>query len=286
MRRAGVVCEGIVSVREPRVKPQDRARYLLNARSSEHARRVDAARRVMLRALDIAGSVERLAVFTSWGSDSVPLCDLALDVAGATDAATATRPLRLVHIASTYEIPGGEAVVEHFAARGGARIETIPPARTLDETIAWLRTLGLDHSRTSTSAKKAGNRAKAEKGTAWAEANGCTVQVLGMRASETLSRRKLFAVRGPIYEARGITIACPMASWSPADVWAYTVAHGLPWHPLYDCETLGHTRETLSNTGWLTTHGAQSGRIAWLRRHYPELYERLLAEWPELRGLG
>lgn len=264
------------------MKTQDRARYLLFARSREHARRVDSARRVLDRALTIAGCVERMAVFTSWGSDSVPICDLALDAL----APTAERPMRLVHLASPYEIPGDEGVVEHFAARPGARIETLPPSRTLEETIEWLHGIGLDHERTRASTQKAGNRAKADRGTAWAEANGCAVQVLGMRADETLSRRKLFATRGPVYEARGITIACPLASWSSADVWAYTVARGLPWHPLYDCETLGHTRETLSNTGWLTTHGAQRGRIAWLRRHYPDLHERLLEEWPQLRALG
>lgn len=207
----------------------------------------------------------------------MPLCDIALDTLGPA--------VTLVHLASSYEIPGGEPVVEHFAARG-ARIETVPPARTLEETVAWLRVVGLGCDRTSEAAKKTSNRAKGDRGAAWAEEHGVSVQVLGMRGDETLSRRALFAARGPIYQARGLWIACPLASWSVVDVWAYTVAHDLPWHPLYDCEALGYTRETLSNTGWLTTHGVADGRIAWLRRHYPGLHARLVDEWPHLKGLA
>jgi len=258
------------------VKPQDRARYLMHARSPQHRRRVERARSVLLAALRAADDdPTRVAVFTSWGSDSVPLCDLALDTLGA--------GVPMVHLASSYEIPGGERVVEHFAARG--RVVDVPSSRTLEETVAWLHEIGLDCERESESSKKIGNRAKGDKGAAWARAHGCAVQVLGMRGDETIARRALFAARGPIYPSRGLTIACPLASWSTVDAWSYTVARGLPWHPLYDCEGLGLTRETLSNTGWLTTHGAASGRIAWLRRYYPGLCERLCDEWPHLRAM-
>lgn len=258
-----------------RVRAQDRARYLMHARTTEHRRRVERARSVLRTAAEIAGGVEAVAVMTSWGSDSVPLCDLALDTLG---------PVTLVHLASAYEIPGGERVVDHFAAR--ARVVTLPPSRTLDETVAWLHEIGLDCERASESAKKVGNRAKGDRGAAWALEHGCAVQVLGMRGDETLSRRALFAARGPIYRSRGLAIACPLAAWSTADVWSYAVSRGLPWHPLYDCEGLGFSRETLSNTGWLTTHGVASGRIAWLRRYYPDLYARLCDEWPHLRSLA
>lgn len=259
------------------MKAADRARYAMHARSAAHRRRVERARAVLLDALRLADDdPTRVAVFTSWGSDSVPLCDLAIETLGAGVA--------LVHMASSYEIPGGEHVVEHFAAR--AHVETLAASRTLAETIAWLHDVGLGCDRVTDASKKIVNRAKGDKGTGWSIAHGMAVQVLGMRADETLSRRKLFAARGPIYPARGLHIACPLASWSTVDVWAYTVARGLPWHPLYDCEGLGFTRETLSNTGWLTTHGVASGRIAWLRRFYPGLHARLTDEWPHLRGLA
>lgn len=259
------------------MKPADRARYLMHARNTAHRRRVEGARGVLLDALALAdGDPTRVAVFTSWGSDSVPLCDLAIDTLGA--------GVVLVHMASAATMPGGERVLEHFAPR--ARVETIPALRTIAEDIAWLHDVGLGCDRVTTASKKVVNRAKGDKGTAWSVAHGMAVQVLGMRAGETLSRRKLFAARGPIYPARGIHIACPLAAWSVVDVWAYTVSRGLPWHPLYDCEGLGYTRETLSNVGWLTTLDVPSGRVAWLRRFYPALHARLVEEWPHLRGLA
>lgn len=259
------------------MKPQDRARYLMHARTAGFRRRVERARGVLLAALDAAdGDPTRVAVFTSWGADSVPLCDLALDTLGA--------GVPLVHMESPLPMPGGERVVEHFAAR--ARIVTIEPDATLNAVIAWLHEIGTECDRETRVGQKAGNRLKADKGTEWTLANGCAAQVLGMRADETLSRRALFAARGPVYRARGLIMACPLASWSVVDVWAYAVSRALPWHPLYDCEGLGFTRETLSNTSWITTHGVTSGRVAWLRRYYPDLHARLVAEWPHLRGLG
>lgn len=259
------------------MKPQDRARYLMHSRTPGFARRVERARGVLLAALDAAdGDPTRVAVFTSWGADSVPLCDLALDTIGA--------GAPLVHMRSPFPMPGGERVVEHFAAR--ARLVTIEPDADNATILSWLHLIGTECDREEKGDQKAGNRMKASKGAEWSLANGCAAQVLGMRADETLSRRRLFAARGPIYRARGLTMACPLASWSVADVWAYTTSRGLPWHPLYDCEGLGFTRETLSNTSWITTHGVTSGRIAWLRRYYPDLHARLVAEWPHLRGLG
>jgi hypothetical protein len=43
---------------------------------------VERARSILRTAVEIAGGVEAVAVFTSWGSDSVPLCDLALSTRG------------------------------------------------------------------------------------------------------------------------------------------------------------------------------------------------------------
>lgn len=69
-------------------------------------------------------------------------------------------------------------------------------------------------------------------------------------------------------------------------MWARIAERGLPYHPLYDCESHGMTRETLRNSGWLTTVGAAEGRIAWLRQHFPEQYRALAAEFPQVRRLG
>jgi 3'-phosphoadenosine 5'-phosphosulfate sulfotransferase (PAPS reductase)/FAD synthetase len=79
--------------------------------------------------------------------------------------------------------------------------------------------------------------------------------------------------------------AQPLAWWSAQDTWAYLFSREVPYHPLYDRETHGQTRETLRNTGWLSTDGAEQGRIAWLREHYPDQYRLLEAAFPRIRQL-
>ena len=254
------------------MKPQDRARYMVHAQSAQFARRVAESRAVLRR----AAALGPVAVSTSWGKDSVALADLAIDTLG---------PVPLVHFASSYELPGSDAVVEHFRARTTVHVE--PALRSLDETIAWLREVGLPHDRSVAGQGRVVAAVKKDRGTEWARARGIAVSLLGLRADENQrTRGRLFAARGPLYEARGGWIACPLAAWSAVDVWAWIVARDLPWHPLYDRETHGLTRETLRGGGWLSTDGASHGRLAWLRAHYRAEWERLVAEWPGLRGIS
>ncbi len=102
------------------------------AKTSVHKKRVAKARDTLVR----AASAGRLVISTSWGKDSVALCDLAIDTLG---------PVDLMHMASPYELPGYESIVEHFTAR--APIHTVPPRRTLAEYIAWLQVIGLGYER-------------------------------------------------------------------------------------------------------------------------------------------
>lgn len=78
-------------------------------------------------------------------------------------------------------------------------------------------------------------------------------------------------------------MTCPLAWWTARDVWAYLVSRSVPWHPIYDYEDCGLTREKNRNTGWLSTDGASEGRLIWLRRHFPEQWERLATEFPDVR---
>jgi len=254
------------------VKPADRARYLVHARSAQFGQRVAEARAALRRAV----AVGPVAVSTSWGKDSCALADLAIDTLG---------PVPLVHFASSYELPGSEPVVEHFRARTTVHVE--PALRSLDETIAWLREVGLPHERSVSQQACVVGAIKRDRGDEWARAHGIAVSALGLRASESGRRRRALGSLGPLYQrADGGWIAAPLLRWTACDVWTWTVARGLPWLPLYDRETLGQTRESLRNGGWLSTDCAARGRLAWLRAHYRGEWERLVAEWPGLRSLS
>jgi phosphoadenosine phosphosulfate reductase len=224
-------------------------------------RRVAEARNILER----ASSLGRVSVSMSWGKDSVVAGHLALQ--------HLPPPVTMTHIASSYRLPGFEHVQVYFAER--ADLHIIEPRRTLQETIEWLREIGLPHERTAAQQQAVVKAIKKDVGTAWCIDNGFGVQVMGIRADESKARSAFLRARGAIYDARGMKVACPLAWWAAKDVWAYIVANDLPYHPLYDCETHGQTRETLRNTGWLSTDGAEHGRIVWLREHYPEQYATL-----------
>jgi phosphoadenosine phosphosulfate reductase len=248
------------------MKDIDRAAYLAHASSRAFCRRVDEACRV----IEQAAAKGRVVVATSWGKDSVVLADLALRVLGR---------VQLLHIASSYRLPGYERVQEYFESR--TDLHVIQPRRTLAETFDWLREVGLPHERTKAQQATVVQKIKKDVGTQWCKDNGYTVQMLGMRADENRrTRGMLFRRLGLIYEARGITMAAPLGWWTARDVWSYLVANDLPWHPMYDMETHGFSRESIRNAGWLSTDGAERGRISWLREHYPEQYRMLVSEFP------
>lgn len=106
-----------------------------------------------------------------------------------------------------------------------------------------------------------------------------------MRAEESANRRRLFRARGTTYLRGGTEWVCnPLAWWTANDVWAYLVSRGLPWHRLYDCETLGFTRERLRSGGWLYTDGVHDGWIPWLREHFPDQFRQLVAAFPHMEA--
>lgn len=251
----------------------DMRQYEVYARTAAFARKVDRARAEVER---VAREHDRWLVSSSWGKDSCALAGLVHEVVGP--------GFHVSHLQSPYELPGYERVTEWFAAR--CVIHTLSTRRTLADYISWLQEHGLGIDRES---KQKVNRArKADELSTFAEEHGFTLQALGMRADESMVRRRLFRSRGLTYQrATGGWISNPIGWWSTSDVWAYLVSRGIPWHPLYDCETHGVTRARIRNAGWLTVAGDQTDwRIPWLRQHYPEQYRLLLAAFPRVGLFG
>jgi 3'-phosphoadenosine 5'-phosphosulfate sulfotransferase (PAPS reductase)/FAD synthetase len=213
----------------------------------------------------------------SWGKDSTVLGHLALE--------TLEHPLQMAHLKCAHEIPGGECVAAYFAER--AQIHELQPINTLEESLVWLRDVGLPHERAKSVQQRIIKTRKKDRATEWLRGIGFEVTALGMRAQESLARKACMKYHGLTYQLKdsGHWVTNPIGHWSHADVWAYLVSRELPWHPLYDHEWAGQTRETIRNGGWLYTDGADRGWAAWLRRFYPELFERLAEEFPRVRHL-
>jgi 3'-phosphoadenosine 5'-phosphosulfate sulfotransferase (PAPS reductase)/FAD synthetase len=244
----------------------DLRQYEVWAQTSAHRARLDRAR----ARIEAAAKLGPVVVLSSWGKDSQAMVEMAIDVLG---SATQVR-----HLASAYRLPGWDAVEAHYAIR--CRVQVVPDRRSVEDVIAWLRQVGLPHERTSKGKVKAGTKVKTARGIE--SAVDGEVHLMGMRIDEGGPRAISLRKRGHTYAARGHYVCCPLVDWTSQDVWAVIASRGLPYLPLYDCETHGQTRETLRNTGWLTLAGWDNGRVAWLAAHYPDLYKRLRTEFPQL----
>jgi phosphoadenosine phosphosulfate reductase len=248
----------------------DLREYATHARTVALRRKVELARQEIER--EIAGG--RFVVCSSWGKDSCALVSLVQSVAGT--------GFDVAHLESPYELPGYDRVLEWFRAR--CVVHTIPAQRTLAEYVEWLQRHGLGYERDKLlDARKASKR---DELTEWIRDRGFVLQLLGMRAQESKGRRQCFRFRGLSYDAHGLRVSNPIGWWTARDVWSYLVSRDVPWHPLYDAETHGETRETLRNGGWLSVHGCNDARVPWLRAHYPEEYRALRGAFPQVTRLG
>lgn len=243
--------------------------YRLHARTRQYGQR----RKAAISALERAAAMGRPLVCSSWGKDSVVLVDLACEVYGQSD---------VVYLRSPAALPGVERVIDAYRPR--ITYHEVRRAESLADYIAWVRDVGLPHERTASGQAKAVASIKADPAEEWMVAHRYDVLILGMRAEESVRRARLMRTRGSTYRrANGRWVANPLASWTARDVWAHIADRGLTYHrELYDAETHGETRETLRNLGWLSTDGAERGRVAWLRAHFPQLYHRLREEFPEI----
>lgn len=109
--------------------------------------------------------------------------------------------------------------------------------------------------------------------------------IWGIRAEETRGRRILLRNKGLLYETeKGIGKCSPIGWWKAQDLWLAIDSLNIPYNPLYDKEMPPFfTRETISNSGWLTTDRADHGKILWMKKFYPEEYRRLAKLFPEVK---
>jgi 3'-phosphoadenosine 5'-phosphosulfate sulfotransferase (PAPS reductase)/FAD synthetase len=111
-------------------------------------------------------------------------------------------------------------------------------------------------------------------------------QFLGLRIEESNQRRKMLGHRSGLYFAnnRKMWTCCPIYCWSGQDVWAYLVTQNLPWAALYDAP--GQSRERIRNDiVFLAGSGSiRHGQFCFWKKLYPELFNLLAKEWPEIRN--
>lgn len=119
----------------------------------------------------------------------------------------------------------------------------------------------------------------------FAKSKGWDCCIWGIRAEETKGRAVLLRNRGLIYDSNGIGKCSPIGWWKAKEVWEAIDALKIPYNPLYDkVMPPFFTRETNKNSGWLTTDKATRGRLVWMKKFYPEEYEKIEKLFPEVRN--
>lgn len=105
----------------------------------------------------------------------------------------------------------------------------------------------------------------------------------GLRAEECDGRRKHFASRGHIFRYKNGVLGCmPIAHWRYNDVWAYIVSMDIPYAGTYDRMWDMKEREQRVSY-WAGITNLRFGRYFWLKKNYPELWNRLASAIPEAR---
>ena len=109
--------------------------------------------------------------------------------------------------------------------------------------------------------------------------------IMGLRAEESKGRRINYARKGSIYEAKGRITCQPIAHWSGPLVMGYLLARGVPLHPLYTARW--HVPPHERRMSWLVhPRFLGEGQLIFIKSCFPDVYERLVAQHPELCTLA
>jgi len=244
-----------------------RDEFVLYSRLLIFQKRINEARNIILQALAMN---EKWYLACSFGKDS--LCLLNLIIKEKPD-------IPVLHMDSGYCFPETYAVRQYYQEKHSLNLTILPASMDYFEL---MRQFGIPSiSRTKSQQIKVVQRLKKDRSLEWAQQNGLNGVFLGLRKDEARGRKLILNLRSPIYQLKnGLWKANPLANWSFKDVWAYIVTNGLKYPVFYDYTGLGRTREWIRNSSWCTTDGAERGQVVWLKYYYPELYKRLIAEFP------
>lgn len=228
--------------------------------------------RAVLDAQSIVAAHEGYAVACSWGKDSTVLLHLAASVWPAVGCTSArysdfeTLPdmpqVRDAVLARCPDVRYHEVRCpgewEMYERAGDFFMDAISPGEKA--AVRWWRASFI-------AAQSAARTAMQARGT-----------FLGLRHEESRARRLTVARKGVSYTKRdGEAIALPLARWTGREVWAYLVAHELPWLHIYDAAP---DRDRARSAFCFATGGANTIWRHGVWQQWREAYPDHFAHWP------
>lgn len=230
----------------------------------------------------------------SGGKDSLVVLDLVRQV---------DRGVPVVFFDSGLEFPETYQYLAQLAQMWGLNFQVIPPRLTALELLAghggWdhrgrgSATPGMHQVLITEPAAKAhamfgagelwGVRAQESRGRAAAYTNG-------LRAASCAceprcdGRQRRARHGGRIARVDGTVVFGPVWDWKTDEIWGHISRHLLPVNPVYaKLRRLGAPEHFLRVSMMVEAHRLEEGRITWLRRGWPELFEELAVILPRLR---
>ena len=257
------------------MRSSERLVYELHSQTREFSHRVQAGLKIISDGLS---AMHRPYASVSFGKDSLVMAHLLLSVAPAL-------PMLYINCGEWDEWPDTPRVKSEFVRRFPCQfIELSGPSivsayvhaggiYTQDEEMTYLERKA-QHDYSSSLGRLLDKEARAR---------GFDGAFMGLRKEESNNRARLFSMRGPLYYSsmRELWACHPLAWWTGRDVWAYIVEHDLPYNELYDLDPRG--REKARNGAMFGTRSARYGRLMFLKRMYPDWFNRFAAEFPEVR---
>lgn len=107
---------------------------------------------------------------------------------------------------------------------------------------------------------------------------------VGLRAQESKGRRNLIDNRSQLFynKSQKVMECLPVAHFTVQDIWAYITANNSPYNTIYD-KTAMCPRNDIRVSYWCGESCREMGRWVWLKKEYPELYNKFASEFPEVR---
>lgn len=106
--------------------------------------------------------------------------------------------------------------------------------------------------------------------------------IMGLRSEESLGRGWLRRSRGHIYSVGDELRCIPLADWRGEDVFALIISTNTPYMHVYDKDDSRMPHQI--RFSWMANpEFFHDGNLAFLKRHYPDLFNRFAERYPEAR---
>lgn len=246
------------------MRETDRRAFTLYARLNVHRRKVEIARARVSRWLAIA---QHPYVAFSAGKDST--CVLAI--------VREQRPdMPAVYFDAESAFPEvGETL---------SRTRNLIKFKCDEPLLATIARLGIFHPRLEAETMKSTVYGPVKRLVAQ---YGFDAMAYGLRADECRGRRLHAYTRGSVFRYRrdGVVGCQPIWDWSYMDVWAFIVSMEITYCGVYD-RLWDAPREDQRLSYWAGETKRSYGRYAWLKRNYPDLWNRLVTAVPEVSAFA